>query len=610
MTLGKTTARASLDFELEPLIAEVTGLTRLQVKRRLSEVHGRQQVRNVFVDEWPREPGQLAELRVAVVRRAELFEELAAACGLREGEVRARLEGVHGRTLVRNVLGVELFGWSPGDEGLEEDDEYEDEDEGSADEDDDETEGDGASDEGGSGDRTAPPRGAANDRYGNRAGLAARKSWTDGDSAVLQTAPRAPVPAPPVPAGRREVGEGTTLRARYRLGRKLGEGGFGLVFEAHDELMAHDVVVKLPREATHEELLRTEATLTWRVHHPGVCRTWLDTDPSCGLFLVSEHAGRAVADWIDASGPLPPDFAIHVVAQIASALDYAHERSVVHLDVSCANVLIDEAGFAKLIDFGAGRAGRRVVDGENAGTVVATAHFQQPVFAAPEQLAGQGRPRSDQYALALVLVSMLRGRVMTKRYELVHDDARFEMPGLLPEQRAAVERALDFSPRDRFASCGDFAKALASVHESPDDLLARRAQELHARLEKVLEGTDRTTLAVGQAMRAAGAFETYLRAVAVWLAGSEAALHERLAKPERATCGQLAEVIEALSAAPRARRPEVAWLVDDVRSRNGVVWRAVVGRNHVAHGRATTLPADVAVELAARLSSVVARPHA
>lgn len=148
MTLGKTTARASLDFELEPLIAEVTGLTRLQVKRRLSEVHGRQQVRNVFVDEWPREPGQLAELRVAVVRRAELFEELAAACGLREGEVRARLEGVHGRTLVRNVLGVELFGWSPGDEGLEEDDEYEDEGEGSADEDDAEVEGDGASDEG------------------------------------------------------------------------------------------------------------------------------------------------------------------------------------------------------------------------------------------------------------------------------------------------------------------------------------------------------------------------------------------------------------------------------------------------------------------------------
>ncbi|MCB9619825.1 MAG: serine/threonine protein kinase [Sandaracinus sp.] len=579
MTLGKTTARAALDQELEPLIAEVTGLRRGQVKRRLSEVHGRQQVRNVFVDEWPRDPGQLAELRLSVVRKAELYEELAVATELRESEVRSRLEGVHGRTLVRNVLGVELFGWDelPEETGAEP---YEDDEE-----------------EGGAG-------GASNDRYFHDAGSAARQSWTDGEAAVVQTAPQAPVVV--APSGR-PVAEGTTLRARYRLGRLLGEGGFGVVFEARDELMAHDVVVKLPRAEEHEALLRTEAELTWTVHHPGVCRTWLDTDPACGLFLVSEHAGRSVADWIDASGPLPPEFAMHVVTQIASALDYAHERSVVHLDVSCTNVLIDEEGFAKLIDFGAGRAGRRVLEGENAGTVVATAHFQQPVFAAPEQLAGQGRPRSDQYALALVLVSMLRGRVMTKRYELVHDDARFEMPGLHPLQRSVVERALDFSPRDRFPTCGAFAEALVAFHEAPDDLLARRTRDLYERLEKVLEGTDRTTMAVGQAMRAAGAFESYLRAVAVWLAGSEQALRARLDRPiERATCGQLAQAIVSLSGEPNARRPEVAWLVDDLRSRRGVGWQAVVGRNDVAHGRATTLPAMVAVELASKLSALVA----
>lgn len=597
MNLGKTTARAALDQELELAIAEVTGLSRLQVKRRLSEVHGRQQVRNVFVDEWPRGAGQLAHLRTSLVRRAGLWEELAIATGLSEFQVEQRLSGVHGRTLMRNVLGAELLGEEL--EEIEAEDEVLEED-----------------DEDGGGDDAALDAGYLNSSRQPRRRLA-HKSWP-GDGSVSdleQTTADAPSTEPTeasiassiTPESVSGIAEGKTLRGRYRLGRKLGEGGFGTAFEAHDDLMAHDVVVKLPREPAHEELLRTEAELTWKVHHPGVCRTWLDTDPSCGLFLVSEHAGRSVIDWIDASGPLSADFAIDVVGQIASALDYAHERDVVHLDVSCANVLVDDQGFAKLIDFGAGRTGRRVMDGESAGTVMATSRFQQPIFAAPEQLAGSGRPRSDQYALALVLVSMLRGVVMSKRYELVHDDPRFEMPGLSSLQRQVVERALDFSPKERFTSCGAFVGALRASHETPDDLVARRLRELHVRLEKVLEGTDRTTVAVGQSMRAAGAFEAYLRAVAVWVAGSETALRQRLDRFDRATCGQLAEVILKLAGEPSARRADVAWIVDDLRSRHGVVWAAVRGRNEVAHGRANTLPADVALELAVKVGALVGR---
>jgi hypothetical protein len=603
MTLGKTTARAALDQELEGSIAEVTGLTRLQVKRRLSEVHGRQQVRNVFVDEWPRGAGQLAHLRTSLVRRAGLWEELAIATGLSEFQVEQRLAGVHGRKLMRNLFGQELFG-----EAFEEI-EAEDEDDGAS------SATDASEDEG---EDDAEDASYLNSSRRPRRRLAP-KSWA-GVSSASDTGQSVGPDAPAAPAGPAETAlvpttsteppqfaTGTTLRGRYRLGQKLGEGGFGTAFEAQDELTSRVVVVKLPREPAHEELLRTEAELTWKVHHPGVCRTWLDTDPSCGLFLVSEHAGRSIIDWIDASGPLAADFAIDVVGQIAGALDYAHERDVIHLDVSCANVLVDDQGIAKLIDFGAGRTGRRVTDGADAGTVLATSRYQQPIFAAPEQLAGSGRPRSDQYALGLVLVSMLRGVVMAKRYEMVHDDPRFEMPGLSSMQRQVVERALDFSPKERFASCGEFAAALRANHETPDDLVSRRLRELHVRLEKVLEGTDRTTVAVGQSMRAAGAFEAFLRAVAIWVAGSESALRSRLQRFDRATCAQLADAIVQLAGEPSSRRIDVAWIVDDLRSRRGVCWAAVRGRNEVAHGRANTLPADVALELAMKVGALVRR---
>lgn len=208
------------------------------------------------------------------------------------------------------------------------------------------------------------------------------------------------------------------LGGRYELGPLLGRGGVADVVRAHDRVLEREVAIKIFRPATaggldqrgHSAEIRALAGL----RHPGLV-SLLDagTDhpgaPGERTYLVMELVqGPSLADRL-AAGPLEPDDAVALGAALADTLAYVHSRGVVHRDIKPANILLDDATGTttpRLTDFGVARLldSTRLTE---AGMTVGTANYLSP-----EQATGGAiGPATDVYALGLVLLECLTGRV-------------------------------------------------------------------------------------------------------------------------------------------------------------------------------------------------------
>jgi eukaryotic-like serine/threonine-protein kinase len=207
-------------------------------------------------------------------------------------------------------------------------------------------------------------------------------------------------------------GDGPRLvLGRYRLLRRLGAGGFGVVWLAHDERL--DRVVAVKRIATHDAAAGTraerEAKAAARLQHPGIVALYESGRDDGAVYLVSELVrGRTLGDLLD-EGALSDRDVLRIGVALCDALAHAHGRGVVHRDVKPGNIMVpdhppDGAGVAKLTDFGVARiAGEDVLT--RTGDVVGTLAYM-----APEQAEGRDAgAEADLYALALVLYEALAG---------------------------------------------------------------------------------------------------------------------------------------------------------------------------------------------------------
>ena len=242
--------------------------------------------------------------------------------------------------------------------------------------------------------------------------------------------------------------DGPTLSGRYRLERRLGSGGMGSVWRAHDQLLGRDVAIKLVDPgATEERLgsgerLRREARAVGALAHPGVARLFDYCDTPDGAFLVMELAeGESLAAQL-IRGPIPPARAVDIAAQCADALDAAHRAGVVHRDVKPSNIMLTSRG-VKLVDFGiASTAWDSALTA--AGRVLGTA-----AYLAPERATGRpATPAADLYALGVVLYQMLAGRLPFRAEDPVsmmyaHTTADpLPLSGDIPAALAEICRAL------------------------------------------------------------------------------------------------------------------------------------------------------------------------
>ncbi len=209
---------------------------------------------------------------------------------------------------------------------------------------------------------------------------------------------------------------GQTL-GHYRIVEKIGAGGMGEVYRAHDERLDRDVALKiLPSGTLNDESarkrFRNEALALAKLSHPHIA-TVFDFDSQEGMdFLVMELVSGATLAEKLAAGPLPEKEVIELGSQVAEALEEAHEQHVVHRDLKPGNIIVTLKGQAKVLDFGLAKLQRPAGEAERTASFTATMSVSGTLpYMAPEQLRGGAvDARTDIWALGAVLYEMATGQ--------------------------------------------------------------------------------------------------------------------------------------------------------------------------------------------------------
>jgi len=268
----------------------------------------------------------------------------------------------------------------------------------------------------------------------------------------------------------------SALANRYQIERELGQGGMATVYLAHDVRHDRKVALKVLRAELAAivgiERFLHEIKTTANLQHPHILPLH-DSGQANGLvyYVMPYVEGESLRDRLTREKQLPVEEAVRIAREVADALDYAHRHGVVHRDIKPENILQHD-GHVVVADFGialavssAGGATRLTESGMSLGT---------PHYMSPEQAMGEREitAKSDVYALGCVLYEMLVGeppftgptaqaivaRVMTEEPRSLTLQRRSVPPHL----EAAVNKALEKVPADRFATAKEFAEALVN----------------------------------------------------------------------------------------------------------------------------------------------------
>ncbi len=263
------------------------------------------------------------------------------------------------------------------------------------------------------------------------------------------------------------------LEGRYLIERKLGEGGMAMVYLAEDLKHKRKVALKVLRPelaaVVGAERFLAEIETTANLQHPHILPLFDSGEADGFLFYVMPYVeGESLRERIEKEHQLPLEEALKIAANVAAALQYAHEQGVVHRDIKPANILLSR-GEPLVADFGIALAvseagGGRITE---TGLSLGTPHYMSPEQAAGERTLDK---RSDVYALACVLYEMLTGQppysgptaqAVLGRILTGEPDPPTEHRKAIPVHvEHAVLRALEKLPADRFETADDFVRAM------------------------------------------------------------------------------------------------------------------------------------------------------
>ncbi len=261
---------------------------------------------------------------------------------------------------------------------------------------------------------------------------------------------------------------------RYRIVKKLGQGGMGSVYLAHDTQLDRPVALKVPQFSPQDgpQVLQRffrEAQTAAKIRHPHLCPVY-DAGEIGGVpYLTMAYLeGRLLSEYVRAEQPPPVGQTVELVRKLAWALLEAHTHGIVHRDLKPANIFVDRCGEPVVMDFGLARR----TTGEDVTITQHGALLGTPAYMAPEQARGKGEtigPASDIYGLGVILYELLtgqrpfRGQLLEVLSQILTEEPEppsKHRPDLDRSLEAICLKALAKRPEDRYASMAEFAAAL------------------------------------------------------------------------------------------------------------------------------------------------------
>lgn len=264
---------------------------------------------------------------------------------------------------------------------------------------------------------------------------------------------------------------------RYEIIEELGRGAMSIVYKARDPNIARVVTLKVmrldweARSKKSKKRFRHEAMSAGQLTHPNIVAVY-DADEYRGEpFIVMEYLeGPTLAKMLKTQAPLPLERAVDIALQIGDALDYAHQRGVIHRDVNPSNIILLENGQVKVTDFGLAKlASASSADASQSGVFHGTLDY-----ASPEQILGQEIDgRSDIFSLGVIVYEMLtcerpfQGKNITSVIQYLLSEEPLPLsalgPHLPPELKDILSKAMAKDVAERYQTCAGLGQDLRKM---------------------------------------------------------------------------------------------------------------------------------------------------
>ncbi len=239
---------------------------------------------------------------------------------------------------------------------------------------------------------------------------------------------------------------------KYRIEKRLSEGGFAVVYQAFDTIEGQRVALKIPHaHQVDDDLLkdfRNEARIAARLEHPNILPL-KDASVIDDYFVISMPLGeRTLSDRLQKR--LSMDSSLFFAEQMLDALAYAHQQKIIHCDVKPENMVLFQGNRLRLADFGIAKVAMKTVRGSGTGTVG---------YMAPEQAMGKPSPRSDVFSAGLIIYRMFSGEWPEWPYEWPPAGIQKLKAKVHPDFIAFLKKSIDPQPRNRYRDCEQMSNA-------------------------------------------------------------------------------------------------------------------------------------------------------